>query len=74
MTGGSWDEAYQGNNAPWDIGRPQPAIVRIADQTIQLIHLLLELRNDRGVGREEWVLLDRVPRLERNGGAPRCGS
>jgi cyclopropane fatty-acyl-phospholipid synthase-like methyltransferase len=32
MTGGSWDEAYLGGRAPWDIGRPQPAIVRIADQ------------------------------------------
>jgi SAM-dependent methyltransferase len=32
MTGGSWDDAYLGGRAPWDIGRPQPAIVRIADQ------------------------------------------
>jgi len=32
MTGGSWDEAYRGGRVPWDIGRPQPAIVRIADQ------------------------------------------
>jgi len=31
MTGGSWDEAYQQNSTPWDIGRPQPAIVRVAD-------------------------------------------
>jgi hypothetical protein len=31
MTGGSWDEAYQHENTPWDIGRPQPAIVRIAE-------------------------------------------
>ena len=31
MTGGSWDEAYRGGRAPWDIGRPQPAIVRVAD-------------------------------------------
>ena len=28
---GSWDEAYQHNRAPWDIGRPQPAIARLAD-------------------------------------------
>jgi len=32
MTGGSWDEAYRGGRAPWDIGRPQPSIVRIADE------------------------------------------
>jgi cyclopropane fatty-acyl-phospholipid synthase-like methyltransferase len=31
MTGGSWDEAYRQNDAPWDIGRPQPAILRIAE-------------------------------------------
>jgi len=31
MTGGSWDDAYQRNEAPWEIGRPQPAIVRVAD-------------------------------------------
>lgn len=30
MTGGSWDEAYRGGRVPWDIGRPQPAIVRVA--------------------------------------------
>ena len=27
----SWDDAYRNNNAPWDIGRPQPAIVRISE-------------------------------------------
>ena len=31
MTGGSWDDIYARNVAPWDIGRPQPAIVRVAD-------------------------------------------
>jgi cyclopropane fatty-acyl-phospholipid synthase-like methyltransferase len=30
MAGGSWDDAYTGGRAPWDIGRPQPAIVRVA--------------------------------------------
>lgn len=30
MAGGSWDEAYRGGRVPWDIGRPQPAIVRVA--------------------------------------------
>lgn len=31
MTGGSWDDAYLHNRVPWDIGRPQPAIVHVAD-------------------------------------------
>lgn len=31
MAGGSWDDVYLRNVAPWDIGRPQPAIQRIAD-------------------------------------------
>jgi hypothetical protein len=31
MTGGSWDDAYLHDRAPWDIGRPQPAIVRVVD-------------------------------------------
>lgn len=30
MTGLPWDASYQGGPAPWDIGRPQPAIVRLA--------------------------------------------
>jgi 2-polyprenyl-3-methyl-5-hydroxy-6-metoxy-1,4-benzoquinol methylase len=32
MAGGSWDEAYRGGRVPWDIGRPQPAIVRVAGE------------------------------------------
>ena len=30
MTGRSWDASYQGEGAPWDIGRPQAAFVRVA--------------------------------------------
>jgi SAM-dependent methyltransferase len=30
MTGLPWDASYHGGPAPWDIGRPQPAIVRLA--------------------------------------------
>jgi SAM-dependent methyltransferase len=26
-----WDAAYQGQPPPWDIGRPQPAVIRLAD-------------------------------------------
>jgi SAM-dependent methyltransferase len=32
MTGLPWDASYQNGPAPWDIGRPQPAIVRLASQ------------------------------------------
>lgn len=30
MTGETWDAEYQGDPAPWDIGRPQGAIARLA--------------------------------------------
>ena len=30
MTGLPWDASYHGDTAPWDTGRPQPAIVRLA--------------------------------------------
>jgi ubiquinone/menaquinone biosynthesis C-methylase UbiE len=30
MTGLLWDASYSGGPAPWDIGQPQPAIVRLA--------------------------------------------
>jgi len=30
MTGLPWDASYQDGPAPWDVGRPQPAIVRVA--------------------------------------------
>jgi SAM-dependent methyltransferase len=30
MTGLPWDASYQDGPAPWDTGRPQPAIVRLA--------------------------------------------
>ena len=30
MTGQHWDASYAGGPAPWDIGRPQPAVVRLA--------------------------------------------
>lgn len=32
MTGLPWDESYRGGQAPWDIGRPQPAIARLASE------------------------------------------
>jgi SAM-dependent methyltransferase len=30
MTGLPWDASYQDSPPPWDIGRPQPAVVRLA--------------------------------------------
>ncbi len=30
MTGVPWDASYHDGPAPWDIGRPQPAVVRLA--------------------------------------------
>lgn len=32
MTGLPWDASYHDGSAPWDIGRPQPAVVRLASQ------------------------------------------
>jgi SAM-dependent methyltransferase len=32
MSGRPWDASYHDGPAPWDIGRPQPAIVRLASQ------------------------------------------
>src|SRR6266852_9065369 len=32
MTGLPWDASYYDGPAPWDIGRPQPAIVRLASE------------------------------------------
>lgn len=32
MTGLPWDASYHGGPAPWDIGHPQPAIVRLASK------------------------------------------
>ena len=32
LTGRPWDASYRNGPAPWDIGRPQPAIVRLASE------------------------------------------
>jgi SAM-dependent methyltransferase len=32
MTGLPWDASYRDGPAPWDIGRPQPAVVRLASE------------------------------------------
>ena len=49
----SWDEAYAASTpAPWDIGRPQPAFVRLAEQGLLAGRVL-----DSGCGTGEQTLL-----------------
>ncbi len=53
MTTASWDEAYTASTpATWDIGRPQPAFVRLADQGLLSGRVL-----DSGCGTGEHTLL-----------------
>jgi SAM-dependent methyltransferase len=53
MTHPSWDQSYAaGTRAPWDIGRPQPAFLRLADDG-----LLAGLVLDAGCGTGEHTLL-----------------
>ena len=33
MAGQPWDASYHNGPAPWDIGRPQPAVVRLASES-----------------------------------------
>jgi SAM-dependent methyltransferase len=47
-----WDSAYEGTPAPWDIGRPQPAFVRLAEAGLLSGRVL-----DAGCGTGEHVLL-----------------
>jgi SAM-dependent methyltransferase len=53
MTTPSWDDSYKGSvAAPWDIGRPQPAILRLADRGLLTGRVL-----DAGCGTGENALL-----------------
>ena len=53
MTTPSWDDAYTGSTpAAWDIGRPQPAFVRLAEQGLLSGRVL-----DSGCGTGEHALL-----------------
>jgi len=52
MTGLRWDAAYRGGPAPWDIGRPQPAIVRLTSEGVLAGAVL-----DAGCGTGENALL-----------------
>ena len=47
-----WDSAYQDQPPPWDIGRPQPAFVRLAGEGLLSGRVL-----DAGCGTGEHVLL-----------------
>ena len=47
-----WDSSYQDNVPAWDIGRPQPAFVRLADHGLLAGRVL-----DAGCGTGEHVLL-----------------
>jgi len=53
VTTPSWDDSYAGDvPAPWDIGRPQPAFVRLAEQGLLAGRVL-----DSGCGTGEHTLL-----------------
>lgn len=53
MTTPSWDDSYAGDvPAPWDIGRPQPVFVRLAEQGLLAGQVL-----DAGCGTGEHTLL-----------------
>ncbi len=52
MTVSEWDRSYEGNLPPWDIGRPQPAFVSLAEQGLLAGRLL-----DAGCGTGEQSLL-----------------
>jgi cyclopropane fatty-acyl-phospholipid synthase-like methyltransferase len=53
MTMPSWDDSYAASTpAPWDIGRPQPAFVRLAEQGLLAGRVL-----DSGCGTGEQTLL-----------------
>lgn len=62
MIGGSWDDAYLHNEVPWDIGRPQPALQRVADAG-EFVEPVL----DSGCGSGEHALLAASMGLEVTG-------
>ena len=51
MAGVPWDMSYQSGPAPWDLGEPQPAIVRLASEVVLAAPVL-----DAGCGTGETAL------------------
>ncbi len=51
-TGHDWDDSYAGPSPPWDIGRPQPAFVRLTEAGVLTGALL-----DAGCGTGEHTIL-----------------
>ena len=62
MSGGSWDEIYRRDAAPWEIGRPQPPFQRLADAG-ELVEPVL----DSGCGSGEHSLMVAAMGLEVTG-------
>lgn len=62
MAGGSWDDVYARGGAPWEIGRPQPAILRAADSGDMQGPVL-----DSGCGSGEHALMAATTGLETTG-------
>lgn len=50
--GQDWDDAYSGSAPPWDVGRPQPAIARLAEDGTLVGDVL-----DAGCGTGEHTIL-----------------
>jgi SAM-dependent methyltransferase len=48
----NWDDSYAGARPPWDIGRPQPAFVRLAEAGVLIGEVL-----DAGCGTGEHTIL-----------------
>ena len=58
MTGLPWDASYENGPPPWDIGEPQPAIVRLASEGGRFAGQVLDAGCGTGVhdhGAPAWL-------------------